>query len=258
MKPLPSIRAMRRARGWKKKRLREGGVGPEMRSPAGLGGGILPKAIVAVNSNPQSRVITYIDGFNLYFGLRSKGWRKYYWLDVVRLSKALLKPNQRLAEVHYFTSRICTNGYNAEDIRRQDLYLEALTTLRNLTLHFGHYLDKSRRCRACGTQWKEYEEKMTDVNIAVQLLTDAFEDRFDVALLISADSDLTTPVRQVLSQFEGKRIVIARPPGRNSVSLCRIASGYFTIGEAKLRSAQLPAQVTRADGFVLTRPLHWR
>ena len=30
----------------------------------------------------MSRVIVYIDGFNLYFALRSKGWRKYYWLDL--------------------------------------------------------------------------------------------------------------------------------------------------------------------------------
>jgi hypothetical protein len=38
----------------------------------------------------------------------------------------------------------------------------------------------------------------------------------------------------------------------------RDASGYFTIGEAKLRASQLPDQVQRADGFVLLRPAHWR
>lgn len=31
---------------------------------------------------------------------------------------------------------------------------------------------------------------MTDVNIAVEMMRDAFQDRFDAALLISADSDL--------------------------------------------------------------------
>ena len=206
----------------------------------------------------MSRVIVYIDGFNLYFGLRSKGWRKYYWLDLVRLSRALLKAEQHLEAVHYFTSRIRANGRNAEDIRRQNTYLEALSTSAGIAMHFGHYLDKPKQCRVCNARWVDYEEKMTDVNIAVQLLTDAFEGRFDAALLISADSDLTTPVRRVLSRFSDKRVVIAQPPGRNSVSLCRAASGYFTIGEAKLRNAQLPLDVTRADGFVLTRPSHWR
>ena len=142
----------------------------------------------------MSRVIVYIDGFNLYFGLRSKGWRKYYWLDLVHLARALLKPEQQLEAIHYFTSRIRANGHNSSDIARQNTYLEALATLPQVNLHFGHFLNKPQRCRACGTQWMGYEEKMTDVNIAVRLLADAFEDRFDVALLLTADSDLITPV----------------------------------------------------------------
>ena len=206
----------------------------------------------------MSRVVVYIDGFNLYFGLRSKGWRKYYWLDLARLAQVLIRPEQQLEVVHYFTSRILPNGYNSSDIDRQNTYLQALSTFPQVNLHFGRFLNKPQRCRACGTQWSGYEEKMTDVNIAVRLLADAFEDRFDMALLITADSDLTTPVQQVLSRFPEKRVVVAQPPGRNSASLCRAASGYFTIGEAKLRGAQLPARVERRDGRELARPDHWR
>jgi uncharacterized LabA/DUF88 family protein len=205
-----------------------------------------------------NRVISYVDGFNLYFGVRSKGWRRYYRLDLAQLSRTLLKPGQHLEAVHYFTSHIQANGQNAEDIRRQNTYLEALSTISSVRLHFGHFLRKPRRCRKCGAEWMDSEEKMTDVNIAVRLLTDAFENRFDTALLISADSDLTTPVRQVLSDFKEKRVVVAQPPGRNSVTLCRTASGYLTIGEDKLRAAQLPVNVMRSDGFVLRRPVHWR
>lgn len=206
----------------------------------------------------MTRVITYIDGFNLYFGLKSKGWRKYYWLNLVELSRQLLKPDQQLQAVHYFTSRIRVNGHNQDDIRRQATYLDALSTLPGITLHYGHFLDKSRRCRNCGAQWMDFEEKMTDVNIAVRMLADAFDDCFDTALLISADSDLTTPVCQVLSRCPEKRIVIAQPPGRHSSSLTQAASGYFTIGEAKLRKSQFPETVTRSDGFALARPAHWR
>jgi len=206
----------------------------------------------------MNRVIVYIDGFNLYFGLRSKGWRRYYWLNVHQLSLALLKPGQRLNAVHYFTARIRANGQNVDDMRRQSLYIEALQTLPDTTLHFGHYLDKPRQCRQCGAQWMDYEEKMTDVNIAVQMLADAFDDRFDTALIISADSDLTTPVSKVRQRFPAKRVVIAQPPGRHSTALCNSASGHFTIGEAKLRASQFPDHVQRADGFMLLRPAHWR
>ncbi len=205
----------------------------------------------------MSRVTVYVDGFNLYFGLRSKGWRKHYWLDLVALSTALLKPDQTLTGTHYFTSRIRANGSNQADRQRQNTYLEALATLPELQMHFGHFLEKPRRCHTCGATWMDYEEKMTDVNIAVRLLTDAFEDRFDVALLVSGDSDLTTPLRTVRAQFPTKRLIVAFPPDRTSFELRNAAHGAFTIGEAKLRQSQLPEQVQRADGFVLARPPHW-
>ncbi|WP_205736237.1 NYN domain-containing protein [Acidiferrobacter sp. SPIII_3] len=84
----------------------------------------------------MSRVTVYIDGFNLYFnlyfGLRSRGLRKYYWLDLVALARALLKPGQTLQGVHYFTSRIRANGRNLADRQRQTTYLEALGTLPGL------------------------------------------------------------------------------------------------------------------------------
>ncbi|GHU05270.1 hypothetical protein AGMMS49960_21630 [Betaproteobacteria bacterium] len=206
----------------------------------------------------MNRVMVYVDGFNLYFGLRSKGWRKYYWLDLYALSTTIILPEQTLSGVHYFTSRIRNTGDNVADMQRQTTYLEALGTLPDVQLHFGHYLQKRRRCHECGAKWKDYEEKMTDVNIAVQLLTDAFDDRFDTAMLISADSDLTTPVRKLRAQFPTKKLIVAFPPDRRSADLEKAAHAAFPIGEMKLRQSQLPAQVQRADGFILQRPTYWQ
>jgi hypothetical protein len=42
----------------------------------------------AVPASP--RVIAYFDGFNLFFGLKSKGWKQFYWLDVHAVARALL------------------------------------------------------------------------------------------------------------------------------------------------------------------------
>ena len=206
----------------------------------------------------MTRVVAYVDGFNLYFGLRAKGWRKYYWLDLVALSERLLKPGQHLEAVHYFTARIRATGKNGDDLRRQTTYLEALETLPGLTLHFGHYLDKPRQCRNCGAQWMDYEEKMTDVNIAVQMLADAFEGRFDTALLVSADSDLTTPVSALRARFPQNRIIIALPPERRSHQLTKAANGYFVIGQDSLRTSQLPERIELPRGYVLQRPTEWR
>jgi len=42
------------------------------------------------------RRIFYIDDFNLYFGLKDKGWRKYYWLDLEKLCLKLTRPQPRV------------------------------------------------------------------------------------------------------------------------------------------------------------------
>ena len=179
------------------------------------------------------RVAVYVDGFNLYYGLRSKGWRRFYWLDVRALAENLLRPGQRLVGVRYFTSRIA--GLERGRQRRQTVFLEALETLSDVEIQYGHHLSKPRECRVCGAQWTVYEEKMTDVNIAVRLLVDAQDDVFDTAILISADGDLAGPVETLLDRYEGKRVVVVFPPGRRSDRLRDAAPTTFR-SELRMRN----------------------
>lgn len=203
-------------------------------------------------------MISYVDGFNLYFGLRSKGWRRYYWLDLVALTQACLQPEQAFTGCHYFTARIRQQSNSqSQSAQRQSIWLDALDTCSGVTCHFGHYLPKQQRCRSCGVTWISYEEKMTDVNIASQLLVDAYDDHYDTALIVSGDSDLTTPVRQVRERFPGKRLIIAFPPGRRSEELKKAAHGHFVIGADKLRNSLLPDSITTSSGFILRRPKEW-
>ncbi len=105
-------------------------------------------------TGPQGqRVIVYVDGFNLYYGLKSRGWPRYYWLDVQRLAENLLRSNQALALVRYFTARISVRPGSLDKAKRQTIYLEALETRKKLRMHYGHYLAKKRHCRTCGAEW---------------------------------------------------------------------------------------------------------
>lgn len=72
-------------------------------------------------SENKQDVIAYIDGFNFYFGLKSKKWRNYYWLDLVKFVESFLKPHQELVAVKYF-SAIQKNAGKAD---RQDLFFQA-------------------------------------------------------------------------------------------------------------------------------------
>ena len=51
----------------------------------------------------KERVIAYIDGFNLYFGIVS-AFKNVRWLNIELLVKNLLKPHQELIAVKYFTN----------------------------------------------------------------------------------------------------------------------------------------------------------
>ena len=211
----------------------------------------------ASDGSSYQRVAVYVDGLNLYYGLKSRGWRRYYWLNLRRLAENLLRPGQRLVTVRYFTARVEPQADDPDRHVRQDTYLQALATLSGLTIQYGLHLPKNITCQHCGATWKTFEEKMTDVNIAVALTRDAMQDVFDTAIVISADSDLIGPIDAMLRDFPAKRVVVAFPPNRNSVTLSRHATASFTLGRKIIGDSQLPPQVVKSNGYVLHKPAHW-
>jgi len=198
----------------------------------------------------------YIDGFNLYYGLRSMRKTGYFWLDLEGLARSFINPKaETLARVKYFTARVMGNP-GAEE--RQKTYLNALTAnCPHLEIHYGRFLAKQRQCRKCGSVYDLYEEKKTDVNIACHLLADAFADTHDRIYIVSGDSDLVPAVEMIKRMASRPRIIVANPPKRKSEELCRAADASFSIKEKNLRFSQLPETVTSRAGTKLTRPEQW-
>lgn len=207
------------------------------------------------NNVKKDRVIAYIDGFNLYFGLKSRGWRRYYWLNLQALVQNLMKPYQRLVSTKYFTARI---SGPPDKQKRQTTYIEALCTLSDFEIYFGKYQLNPRNCKKCNYYEEVPSEKMTDVNIAVELMSDAFQDKYDVAYLLSADSDLAPVITRIRSLFPEKKIIVAFPPERHSKDLENKARFSFTIGRAALAKSLFPEEVKKEDGYVLKCPDLWK
>jgi uncharacterized LabA/DUF88 family protein len=214
----------------------------------------------------KTRVIAYIDGFNLYYGLCDSGFRKYLWLNLQGMVQALLRPEQELVCTKYFTARI--SGGRPSDRptyrsmrdakrKRQATFLDALGTLSDLRIYYGQYLDDSIECRRCGAKWMDAEEKMTDVNIATEMLVDAFANRYDEALLVSADSDLVPPLRAIKDCFPHKRISVAFPPKRSSVELLQVSDRRCVIYKNTIRDNQFSRDIKLASGYVLQKPTDW-
>jgi uncharacterized LabA/DUF88 family protein len=202
----------------------------------------------------MERVIVYIDGFNLYFGIRSKGWARYLWLDLPALAGRLVKPNQKLVGVRYFTARVRDDKGK---VARQGTYLQALGARGGLDISFGRYQRKPRVCRNCAHTWTEYEEKMSDVRLSTEVVRDAFKDKFDTAILVTADTDIQPSIEIVKAEFPKKRVVLAFPPDRDNPGLKKFVDDWFRIGRGRLSKCQLPKTVKKPDGYVLRKPKSW-
>ena len=202
----------------------------------------------------KERVLAFIDGFNLYFGMREAGFHHCRWLDVKRLVQSLLQPNQELVGVKYFTSRVSNNP---DKQKRQSTYIDALESTK-IEIFYGNYQAGTAECKRCGHVWRNEKEKMTDVNIATAIIVDAFADKYDMAMLISGDSDLTPPIKAVHKLFPQQRVFIAFPPKRHNSSMAIVAKGSFIIGRKKLMDAQFDEEVISNTGFKLKRPLEWK
>ncbi|MDR1757536.1 MAG: hypothetical protein LBR51_01055 [Bacteroidales bacterium] len=119
----------------------------------------------------NERVTFYVDGFNFYYGLRTKkhidrNWQKAYWIDIVKLFGQFLSPSQTLEKVVYFTA----SPLNPEKSNRQGAFLNANKLLNpdKFEVVRGKYLQKIVVCPACKFAISRPEEKKTDVNVAIR------------------------------------------------------------------------------------------
>ncbi len=202
----------------------------------------------------MQRVNVYIDGFNFYFGLRGKGWKKYYWLDVHKFCFQFLKPHQQLENIYYCTAV----QHNKGKKDRQDLFFTANKQNPKFHLIFGKFLQKE--VSYGGNKYKTFEEKQTDVNIAVEMIRGVILNKCDASILISADSDLTPPINLIRELDPNHKIYVFFPPKRYSNDLANKADGVIQLEryEQRFKSSLLSDTVKLANGYIIERPIDWK
>lgn len=206
------------------------------------------------------RTYVYVDAFNLYYGCLRK--TPFRWLDLAELCRLLL-PSNDVQRIKYFTAHVGARKGDASQPIRQQLYLRALATLPSVEVHLGHYLSHAVRMPLAtpapgGPRFADVvktEEKGSDVNLATHLISDAYEDRFDVAVLITNDSDLLGPV-QLVAQRLGKKVGILNPQKRASFVLKAAATFFKPIREGVLKASQFANPLTDASGS-FRKPPNW-
>jgi hypothetical protein len=92
------------------------------------------------------------------------------------------------------------------------------------------------------------------------MLSDAYEDRFDKAYLMTADTDLVSTIKKIKLLFPNKEIVLLIPPKRREYAgeLIENASKYYEIKPSHLKKFQLPNNITLQDGSIIEKPLEYK
>lgn len=205
----------------------------------------------------KQKVIVYVDGFNFYYGLKGDPkWKRYYWLDIVKFFEKFMKPDQELIKVKYFSARPDNQEKNA----RQYAFFQANMENSRFQLILGKYLKKKITCFNCGNIINTYEEKESDVRIATQIVSDSYEKNCDIAIVVSADSDMIPSVE--LAKQAGQKVFIYFPPNHYSSNLAALANGHpiqLSKYESRFRQTLLPDVVhLKEKNYDLSIPEKWK
>jgi uncharacterized LabA/DUF88 family protein len=199
------------------------------------------------------KTIVYVDGFNLYYGA-VKG-TPYKWLDIHKLCQLLLPKNQ-ITKIKYFTALVTARPNDVDQPNRQQIYLRALRTIPNLEIILGHFLEHEIMMPVAnpipgGQKYIKViktEEKGSDVNIAAHLIHDAHQGFYEVAVVLSNDSDLVEPIKIVRQELKLPVIVLNPIPAHPSHELRKNASFMKPIRKKVIAVSQFPEQLIDGKG----------
>ena len=199
----------------------------------------------------------YVDGFNLYYGsLKNTPFR---WLNIAKLCRIVLS-HDTINQIKYFTALVNPRPTDPDQLTRQQTYLRALQTIPNLEIIYGHFLShevmmplappKNGFAKVIKT-----EEKGSDVNLALHLLSDGYKNAYDVAVVVSNDSDLLLPIQFVKKEL-GKKIGILNPQKHPSRVLIANADFVKNIRKGVLSKSLFPIKLTDSSG-TFKKPTNW-
>lgn len=209
---------------------------------------------------PSMRTFVYIDGFNLYYGVL-KG-TSYKWLNLDALCRRYLDTSKNnILKIKYFTSLVKARPHDPDQTNRQQILLRALRTIPHIEIIYGHFLSHVQKMPLADGSGSvdiiKTEEKKSDVNIAVHMLHDGYRNLYDLAVLISNDSDLSEALRIIKNDLN-KKIGIINPQKDHKLSR---ELGQYAIFQKQLRSNALatclfPNQLRDKHG-IFHKPSRW-
>ena len=207
------------------------------------------------------RTIAYVDGFNLFYG--SLKGTPYKWLHLCAYFERTLPPHCVLVGVKYFTARVSPSANDPFSPGRQDVYLRALRaqSANRIAITEGRFSVKTVSAPLASNPATlikiiKTEEKGSDVNLAVELVNDAWLNAFDCAAVVSNDADLEAAMRVTKQQLK-KKVYLFTPgaPKRTPLAvLTKWSHKQLGVLQVDIAASQLPQIVNPGN---IAKPVRW-
>lgn len=205
----------------------------------------------------KKRAALYVDGFNLYHPIHRMGVpnNHFKWACLWRLGLNLTAPKgQELVKVVFCTA-VPSMQQNADQRARHVKFNDAQRA-SGVTIVEGHYVPEDIELNGIPTGERKWTEKQTDINVSLELIMDGFDDVYDVALLLSADTDQVATARVFTERLapKGKQLVGVAPPDRTAPSgYSRYKIPSITLKKFDIERCIMPEEI-HYDGRVIRRP----
>jgi uncharacterized LabA/DUF88 family protein len=174
--------------------------------------------------DPKDRVMIFIDGSNLYHGLKNECGNAH--LDFLKFS-GLLANKRKLIRTYFYTSTLDAKR-EPDKAKSQQRFLNALREIPYVTIKHRVLLYKAD---------KPFE-KGVDILIATDMLTNALRDCYDTAILVSGDGDFA-PVLEEITR-SGKQVENAVFSSSRSDALISASDLFIELNKDDLKECFRP------------------
>lgn len=171
----------------------------------------------------SERVAIFIDGSNFYFGCRNLMGKAN--IDFYKLSK-LLVSGRTLIRTYYYNAPLDKKTDELK-YRNQQRFFEQLKRTPYLEVRLGRLVERNGIL----------VEKGIDVSIAIDMLTLAWNNVYDTAILVSGDGDFAAAVRSV--KDKGKHVENAYFKSNQSRALTEACDIEIELTSALLKGCSI-------------------
>jgi len=167
----------------------------------------------------KERVVVFIDGSNLYYSLKNL---KITRIDFQKLLHLLTKDKLLISTFYYNAS--LNIKVNPKTYWEQQKFFNELRKIPD----FDVVLYKLRKHKRKDGNYV-FDVKGDDVHLAVDLVSGAYEDLYDVAIIVSGDEDFVPAIKK--AQKLGKKITNAYFKSSSSTSLKKTCNNFIYMND---------------------------